>query len=68
VTDHARLAALTAKARYTSVVILRETFPTGSFECNCTILPCGDTNNAVVIDPGGEVERIAESVTHTTSP
>lgn len=43
-------------------MLLRETFPAGAFECNCTILACGDTKDAVVIDPGGEVERIAEIV------
>ncbi|MBA3398022.1 MAG: MBL fold metallo-hydrolase [Deltaproteobacteria bacterium] len=43
-------------------MLLRETFPAGAFECNCTILACGDTKEAVVIDPGGEVERIAEIV------
>ena len=43
-------------------MILRETFPAGAFECNCTVLACGDTKDAVVIDPGGEVERIAEIV------
>jgi glyoxylase-like metal-dependent hydrolase (beta-lactamase superfamily II) len=45
-------------------VILRETFPAGPLECNCTVLACGDTKDAVVIDPGGEVERIAEIVAH----
>jgi len=43
-------------------VLLRETFPAGPFECNCTVLACGDTKDAVVIDPGGEVERIAEII------
>jgi hydroxyacylglutathione hydrolase len=43
-------------------VLLRETFPAGPFECNCTVLACGDTKDAVVIDPGGEVARIAEIV------
>lgn len=43
-------------------MLLRETFPAGPFECNCTVLACGDTKDAVVIDPGGEVERIAEIV------
>lgn len=43
-------------------MLLRETFPAGPFECNCTILACGDTKEAVVIDPGGEVARIAEIV------
>lgn len=45
-------------------MLLRETFPAGPFECNCTILACADTKDAVVIDPGGEVERIAEIVAH----
>jgi glyoxylase-like metal-dependent hydrolase (beta-lactamase superfamily II) len=43
-------------------VLLRETFPAGPFECNCTVLACGDTKDAIVIDPGGETERIAEIV------
>ena len=43
-------------------MLLRETFPAGPFECNCTILACGDTKDAVVIDPGGEVARIAEII------
>jgi hydroxyacylglutathione hydrolase len=43
-------------------VLLRETFPAGAFECNCTVLACGDTKEAVVIDPGGETQRIAEIV------
>jgi glyoxylase-like metal-dependent hydrolase (beta-lactamase superfamily II) len=45
-------------------VLLRETFPAGPLECNCTILACGDTKDAVIVDPGGELARIAEIVTH----
>jgi glyoxylase-like metal-dependent hydrolase (beta-lactamase superfamily II) len=45
-------------------VLLRETFPAGPFECNCTILACGDTKQAIVIDPGGELPRIAEIIEH----
>src|SRR5688500_6652360 len=40
---------------YTQAVLLRETFPAGPFQCNCTVLACGDTKDAVIIDPGGEV-------------
>jgi len=43
-------------------VLLRETFPAGPFECNCTVLACEETREAVIIDPGGETERIAEIV------
>jgi glyoxylase-like metal-dependent hydrolase (beta-lactamase superfamily II) len=50
--------------RYTLFVLLRETFPAGAFECNCTVLACGDTKDAVVIDPGGETAKIAEIVAH----
>lgn len=45
-------------------MLLRETFPVGSFQCNCTVLACGDTKEAVIIDPGGGVERIRELVAH----
>jgi len=49
---------------YKEGVLLRETFPAGPFECNCSILACADTKDAVVVDPGGETERIAEIVAH----
>lgn len=45
-------------------MLLRETFPAGPFECNCTVLACGDTKDAVIIDPGGELAHIAEIVAH----
>lgn len=45
-------------------MLLRETFPAGPLQCNCTVIACGDTKDAVIIDPGGEVERIAEIVAH----
>lgn len=45
-------------------MLLRETFPAGPLECNCTVLACADTKDAVIIDPGGEVARIAEIVAH----
>jgi hydroxyacylglutathione hydrolase len=45
-------------------VLLRETFPAGPLECNCTVLACADTKDAVIVDPGGELPRIAEIVAH----
>ena len=45
-------------------MLLRETFPAGAFECNCTVLACADTKDAVIVDPGGEIEKIAEIVAH----
>jgi hydroxyacylglutathione hydrolase len=48
--------------RYPALVLLRETFAAGPFQCNCTVLACGDTKDCVVIDPGGETDRIAEII------
>jgi glyoxylase-like metal-dependent hydrolase (beta-lactamase superfamily II) len=45
-------------------MLLRETFPVGPFQCNCTVLACGDTKEAVIIDPGGGTERIREIAEH----
>jgi hydroxyacylglutathione hydrolase len=45
-------------------MLLRETFPAGPLQCNCTILADGDTKDAIVVDPGGEEQRIAELVAH----
>jgi glyoxylase-like metal-dependent hydrolase (beta-lactamase superfamily II) len=45
-------------------VLLLETFPVGDFQCNCSVLACPDTKEAVVVDPGGEPERILEVVRH----
>lgn len=49
-------------AGYTWAMLLRETFAAGAFQCNCTVLACEDTRCAVVIDPGGEVDRIRDIV------
>ena len=45
-------------------MMLLETFPVGSFQCNCSVLACADTKEAVVVDPGGEHLRILEIVRH----
>jgi glyoxylase-like metal-dependent hydrolase (beta-lactamase superfamily II) len=45
-------------------VILLETFPVGDFQCNCSVLACGDTKEAVVVDPGGEHQHILEIIRH----
>jgi glyoxylase-like metal-dependent hydrolase (beta-lactamase superfamily II) len=58
------LPIATVLSCYTSGVLLRETFPAGPFECNCSVLACGDTKDAVIVDPGGEIEKIAEIVAH----
>jgi glyoxylase-like metal-dependent hydrolase (beta-lactamase superfamily II) len=44
--------------------MLLETFPAGAFQCNCSILACGDSKEAIVVDPGGEHLRILEILRH----
>ena len=38
--------------------MIRETFPVGILQCNCTILGDEQSREAIVIDPGDEVHRI----------
>ncbi len=40
--------------------MILETIPVGLFQCNCQILGCEQTREAIVIDPGDEVDRILE--------
>jgi glyoxylase-like metal-dependent hydrolase (beta-lactamase superfamily II) len=35
-----------------------ESFPVGPLQCNCSVIACEDTKEAVVIDPGGDVDTI----------
>ncbi len=37
-----------------------ETFPVGLLQCNCTILGSEQTREAIVIDPGDEIEVVLE--------
>ena len=43
--------------------MILETFPVGPLACNCTLLGDSDTGEAIVIDPGDEVDRIASRLT-----
>lgn len=43
-------------------MLLYETFPVGAFAANCTVLACGETKNAVIIDPGGGLDHIQDIV------
>ena len=38
--------------------LVRQTFPVGALGCNCTIVSCRETREALVIDPGDEAEAI----------
>jgi hydroxyacylglutathione hydrolase len=35
-----------------------ESFPVGPLQCNCSIVACDETKDAIVIDPGGDVDKI----------
>jgi len=51
------------EARYTGLMIL-ESFPVGSFQCNCVVLGDEATREAIVIDPGDDIDRITEILDH----
>ena len=38
--------------------LVRQTFPVGALGCNCTIVSCPETREALVIDPGDAAEEI----------
>src|ERR1700761_6709318 len=38
--------------------MIRETFPVGLLQCNCTILGDEQSREAIVVDPGYEIPRI----------
>lgn len=42
--------------------MLVETIPVGLLQCNCTILACERTREAIVIDPGDEADSILDVV------
>ncbi len=42
--------------------LIHEVIPVGLLECNCSILGDPATGDAIVIDPGDEVERILEII------
>ena len=41
-----------------------ETFAVGPLQCNCIIVGCEQTHEALVIDPGDEVDRIQKVLNH----
>jgi glyoxylase-like metal-dependent hydrolase (beta-lactamase superfamily II) len=43
--------------------MILETFPVGPLQCNCTILGDEVSGEAIVVDPGDEVARIARRLT-----
>lgn len=44
--------------------MILESFPVGLFQCNCVVLGDESTREAVVIDPGDEIDAIREVLDH----
>jgi len=44
------------------VALIRRSFPVGALGCNCTIVACPETREALVIDPGDEAPRVLEAL------
>lgn len=43
-------------------MITVESFPVGPLQCNCSIIGCDDSKEAIVVDPGGDADKIIEKV------
>ena len=41
-----------------ATALIRDTFPVGPLQCNCTIIGDALTKKAIVVDPGGDHEHI----------
>lgn len=42
--------------------VIVESFPVGLLQCNCTVLGDPATREAIVVDPGDELERVLEAL------
>jgi hydroxyacylglutathione hydrolase len=51
---------MTAQSANSSNNIVVATFPVGALQCNCSIIACKETGDAIVVDPGGDAEEIVE--------
>ena len=38
--------------------LIRETFPVGPLQCNCTLIGDPVSKKAIVVDPGGDPQKI----------
>jgi hydroxyacylglutathione hydrolase len=43
-------------------LLLRTSFPVGVLGCNCSLIACPDTREALVVDPGDEAARILDEL------
>lgn len=48
--------------RYNGGMLKIETFPVGMLQCNCSIIACDETKEAIIVDPGGDAAKILTRV------
>ena len=46
-------------------MLKHEIIPVTVFEQNCTLFWCSETKKAAVVDPGGNIEKIEETIITT---
>lgn len=47
---------------YNTGMLKIETFPVGLLQCNCSIIACDETQEAIIVDPGGDAPKILKRV------
>lgn len=47
-----------------AVTLIRETFPVGPLQCNCTLIGDPVSKHAIVVDPGGDEQKILARLQH----
>ena len=48
----------------TQTTLIRETFPVGPLQCNCTLIGDPVSKHAIVVDPGGDEQKILARLQH----
>ena len=43
-------------------MLIRRSFPVGMLGCNCSVVVCPDTKEALVVDPGDEAPRVLDAL------
>ena len=42
--------------------LIIESFPVGSFQCNCSVIYSKETKESIIIDPGNDDAKVAEFI------
>src|SRR5690606_25034161 len=57
-----RLTGCNTRITHAEPQLIRETFPVGPLQCNCTIIGDPVTKKAIVVDPGGDHQLILDRI------